>query len=385
MMTVGILCLSSCANQTPSKILISNPSSKDRSSETVILSAESMELEATNDLGEYGLKDEKGEWMITQYVDKDGDGIVDGLLFQPSVPAHSEAVFSMEKFTRDSETIDSEVVCFSRFVPERTDDYAWENDRVAFRVFGPKAQIMAENGVNGGTLSSGIDCWLKKVDYPIIDKWYGKNTAGTGSYHEDTGEGLDNFHVGKSRGCGGLAVKENGQFYTSKNFIDWNPKTVGPLRTSFFLDYVDWKAGDNTIKESINVTLDKGNNLSKFDVQIEGTDTLWVGITLHEGDGKVSVDSLKGSVSYWQPHGNSELGMGIVAAPGTYIGAELVESEEQDVSHLYIKLAVKDNQVSYYTGFSWKESSRITTEQAWNDYLATYAENIKNPLIVSIQ
>ncbi len=323
--------------------------------------------------------------MVTQYVDKDADGIADGVLFQPKIPANGERTYKLEMFKENSETINHETVCFSRFVPERTDDYAWENDRVAFRVFGPKAQIMAENGVKGGTLSSGIDCWLKKVDYPIIDKWYGKNTAGTGSYHEDTGEGLDNFHVGKSRGCGGLAVKVNGNFFSSKNFIDWNPKSVGPLRTAFFLDYIDWKVGEQVIKESMNVTLDKGSNLSKFDVNLEGADTLWVGITLHEGDGQVFVDSLNGWVSYWQPHGDSQLGMGVVAGTDSFLGSELVETDSLEQSHIYIKLAVEDNQVSYYTGFAWKESGQFTTPEAWNDYLTRYAQNIKNPLSVSVQ
>ena len=52
----------------------------------------------------------------------------------------------------------------SRFVPERKDDFAFENDKVAFRIYGPALKDSKEN--------SGIDCWLKRVDYPTIDKWY---------------------------------------------------------------------------------------------------------------------------------------------------------------------------------------------------------------------
>ena len=58
---------------------------------------------------------------------------------------------------------------FARYVPERIDDFAWENDKIAFRAYGPKARKGAEN--------SGIDCWLKRVEYPIIDKWYGKGVS----------------------------------------------------------------------------------------------------------------------------------------------------------------------------------------------------------------
>ena len=62
--------------------------------------------------------------------------------------------------------------CYSRIVPERIDDYAWENDKVAFRTYGPAAQKLVEQGKKGGIISSGIDCWLKKVNYPVINKWY---------------------------------------------------------------------------------------------------------------------------------------------------------------------------------------------------------------------
>ena len=42
---------------------------------------------------------------------------------------------------------------FCRFVPERSDDFAWENDKIAFRAYGPALSASAEN--------SGIDCLPK--------------------------------------------------------------------------------------------------------------------------------------------------------------------------------------------------------------------------------
>ena len=87
----------------------------------------------------------------------------------------------------------SEPNTFCRFVPERSDDFAWENDKIAFRAYGPALHASGEN--------SGIDCWLKRVDYPIINKWYKENAEGK-SYHKDHGEGYDPYKVGASRGCG---------------------------------------------------------------------------------------------------------------------------------------------------------------------------------------
>ena len=43
--------------------------------------------------------------------------------------------------------------CFARFVPERMDDFAWENDRIGFRVFGPALSLVEETG-------NGVDVWV---------------------------------------------------------------------------------------------------------------------------------------------------------------------------------------------------------------------------------
>ena len=108
------------------------------------------------------------------------------------------------------------------------DDFAWENDKVAFRTFGPKAQQLWESGDKEGLISSGIDCWLKRVPYPIINKWYEKDRNG-GSYHKDDGEGLDNFQVGVSRGCGGTALFRNNTLYPSQNYSSWKIIANGPI------------------------------------------------------------------------------------------------------------------------------------------------------------
>src|SRR5438046_7481420 len=66
---------------------------------------------------------------------------------------------------------------YVRYVPERVDDIAWENDRTAFRIYGPELETAAP------PLTAGIDAWGKRVRYPIINRWYG----GKESYHIDRG------------------------------------------------------------------------------------------------------------------------------------------------------------------------------------------------------
>ena len=117
-------------------------------------------------------------------------------------------------------------------------------------------------------ISSGIDCWLKKVEYPIIDKWYKGSFEGI-SYHEDHGEGLDDYHVGTSRGSGGLAIKSGDQYFMSKNFSSFKTIASGPLRTIFLLNYEDWEGPEGPVKEQKTISLDYGSNLTRIAVSLK--------------------------------------------------------------------------------------------------------------------
>ena len=374
--------ISACGQKENQKtILIKNTLNFEKTFETVELTKDFLGLKNLNNIGI--LDTENGKLQVTQTVDNDGDGIMDVILFQPKIAANSDKVFEITTIT-EAEKPKAESLCYSRFVPERTDDYTWENNKVAFRVYGPVAQKMVEDHVKGGTLSSGVDAWLKKVEYPIINKWYKKTTEGTGSYHKDTGEGLDNFHVGVSRGVGGIAVKNDSTYYFSKNYTTWRTITTGPIRTSFYLEYASWDAGGKQIKESKIISLDLGSNLSKFTTFLEGTDKVSAGLTLHEKDGVVTGNLEKGWVSYWQPHANSEIGTAIVAPKTTFSDFEKYDTEEKDLSNAYAHLKVTNNEVVYYAGFAWKESGQFKNNQEWEAYLNKFSDQINTPLEVTL-
>jgi hypothetical protein len=378
---LGICVLSACSQKKTNKlIIIKNTLDLERTFETVELSKSDLQLE---DLSNVGVRDvDTKAFQVTQLVDVDYDGIMDVLLFQPKVAAKSEKTYEIATITAEEKPKSTDY-CFSRFVPERTDDYAWENNRVAFRVFGPTAQKMNEAGDPAGTLSSGVDAWLKKVESPIINKWYEQAETGL-SYHEDHGEGLDNFHVGVSRGVGAIAVKHDTAYYYSKNYSNWKTITTGPIRTSFYLKYETWNAGDKLIKESRIISLDYGSNLSKFVLSLEGSDEISVGLTLHEKDGEVSGTNENAWVSYWQPHGNSELGTAVVAPKASFKSFETYDTNAKDESNAYAHLKVKNNQVIYYTGFTWKESGQFKDKQAWETYLNEFSQKINEPLQVLV-
>ena len=69
---------------------------------------------------------------------------------------------------------------YGRYVPERKDDFAWENDKIAFRMYGKELEKTPAE------MAYGIDVWTKRTTRLIINERYKR-----GEYHVDHGDGLD--------------------------------------------------------------------------------------------------------------------------------------------------------------------------------------------------
>jgi hypothetical protein len=260
---------------------------------------------------------------------------------------------------------------YCRFVPERMDDFAWENDKVAFRAYGP--------ALRSGVEDSGIDCWLKRVDYPIIDKWY-KDAAAGKPYHVDHGEGNDPYHVGSSRGCGGLGLWIDQKLVISDTFTAWKIIRCEPAASVFVLTY-EYKVGADTFKEEKQITIKTGDRLFKAE------STFWkngelaaglpvaVGITTHKGKAKVSKDVSKGWMACWETIEGSGLGTGVVMDPSRITAFLLPELPENEESHaLFITSTDAKGTVTHFAGYGWAKAGEIKTSGDWNNYLGHFVE-----------
>lgn len=360
----------------------------DRTAETVSIPVS--EAEAL--VRAYGVENilirdgETDSLLITQALDNDADGTIDEILFQTNIKANAEKSFVLTG-ARDgaAQQPESEIRTYSRFVPERTDDYTWENDRVAFRTYGPVAQQMVEQGTPGGTLTSGMDAWLKRVNYPIIDKWYKGYQDDPNFYHQDRGEGYDPYHVGASRGIGGIGVMVGDTLYVSRNFTDHKTIAEGPIRTVFELTYAPWQADGRTIQEKKRISLDLGSNMTRFENQLESDKPLpnaTVGITLHEKKGDVKANPDQGWFRYWEPIDDAYLGTGIVLAPEMVQDYKDHRVDAKDQSHLYVMTKPEGSKVVYYAGFGWDKSGQFSSKEEWDQYLANFAKRVASPLEV---
>jgi hypothetical protein len=323
--------------------------------------------------------------VVSQLLDNNGDGQPDELLFQTDVLANGTQTFSVAAGTEALPA--SPLTTFARFVPERTDDFAWENDRVAFRTYGPNAEELYDKKDPAGTLSSGMDCWLKRVSYPIIDKWYGRHVHEKPfAYHTDTGEGYDPYHVGSSRGVGGTGVLEGDKLYISKNFAKYKVLATGPIRTVFELTYAPWDAAGQTVNERKIISLDLGSNLTRYEEHIAADKALpncTIGLTLHEAQGEVKADRPAGWCRYWEKIDDSYLGTGVVVAPSYLLDYQDHRSATKDASQLYMVTKPRQDVVVFYAGFGWQKSGQFATAAAWDAYLAEFAQRVASPLAVT--
>ena len=241
-----------------------------------------------------------------------------------------------------------------------------------------------EEGKEGGLISSGIDCWLKKVSYPVINKWYKASEEQGISYHEEHGEGLDNYHVGISRGAGGLAIKgADDQYFVSKNFTAHKTLATGPLRTLFELDYADWQGPQGMIKEQKTISLDYGNNLMKIEVSIQGTDHIAAGISLQENNGTV-LDK-NNLLIFKQNHFETTLSNVILTPQKHFKSQHQYNPQIKDQNHVFLDLKVLDQSLVYYVGFYWSESKQFADHQAWEKHLDDLAIKIENPIQINIK
>ena len=151
---------------------------------------------------------------------------------------------------------------YGRFVPERKDDFAWENEYAAYRMYGPS--LRPENP------SNGVDLWLKASPELVVDSFYYREHGLGLPYHINYGKGLDCYKVGHTAGCGGLIVMANDTTYVGGAYDRWEILEQTPEKFVFKLEYDSLLVAGHVLKESITITAEAGTALNQADVVLTG-------------------------------------------------------------------------------------------------------------------
>jgi len=352
---------------------VTNPSAEPRVAETI-----SIKLEEISKFWlapkQIVLIDASGQPLLSQLVDTDGDETPNELLFQTELAPNETRNFSLrygqrKLFPREAYRV------YGRFVRERHDDFAWENDRIARRMYGSGLEVWSREPLT----SSGIDAWSKRTQRLVINDWYL-----TDDYHHDHGEGADLYSVGKSRGCGGLGIWANDKLHVSSNFTQSRVLANGPLRLIFELDYPAWAVGKAHVTETKRITLDAGKNFELHESTFKlnaphGNLLVGLGIAKHK-DSDVVVDPAGRWMLTWEPMAeDSHFGCAIVL-PGTATGAP----QQLDSDYLLVAQAETSSKLSYHAGFGWDRSGNVADAAAWTNQVAAHARQIANPCTVTV-
>ena len=321
--------------------------------------------------------------IAPQAKDPSGAGVAYGeLIFQHDFAAgEKSATFTIEKISTVAPVFPAQVS--ARYVPERLDDFGWENDKIGHRTYGPALAAPALPGISKEVLvTSGLDVWCKRVSYPIVDRWYNK---GHDHYHKDEGEGMDMYQVGASRGCGGTGVWVNQQLYVSRNYKSWKVIANGPIRAIFELTYEAWPAAGLMVSEVKRFTVDAGHNLDQIEstFTVTGAKEITVGIGLNktptdkgqEPQITLTPNPADGSLTQWVVQKtNGSLGTAVIV-PAGFLG--LAEDER---NHLLLAKVATGQPLRYYAGAGWSKAGEFSTPQAWHDYVAAWAARAAWPV-----
>jgi len=361
------------------KIKVTNPTSLTRTSETIEINYKQIkklmpEMKATDLVV---LSKEENTQITYQLIDNNLDGNIDQLIFQSDFLPKQSKTFLVK--TDKTEKKEFTNLVATKFVKGR-EDFAWENDRIAFRIYGPALAAEVDNG---------IDIWTKRVKYPIVEKWYAGEEKAEGekiSYHVDQGEGADFFAVGKTLGCGGSAIWKNGKLYQSGVFKSYQKIADGPLRAVFEVSY-NYQVDGNEINEVKRITLDAGKNLNKFDVTFNTKENnskieFAAGLVKREGTAKYA-DVNNRWLSLWgATTKNPEdefLGMGIVFPKSSF--KSFAENENH---YLAIGQTKLNQSFTYYSGAGWTRSGDFKNVEDWNNYLTQFSQAISKPLKIVV-
>ncbi len=325
--------------------------------------------------------DAEGKVLQSQVADEDGDGAPDALLFAADIPAKETVKFRVVA-DHELEIPESEARVYARHVPERKDDFAWENDVVGFRAYGPALADGVEN--------SGFDCFMKRVKYPVFDGWY-KGAKFGKSYHIDFGEGYDGYKVGSSLGAGGSAVWREGELHLSNVYREHEQYSNGPLKAAFTLSYGPWEVDGKKITERKRISLELGDRLFKVEESffVDGEPArldVAVGVATHEGAAEPCHDKSAGWLYGWEVLDGQGFGTGVVIDPADADDIkefkEIVSKDKFAGNAFFVVDTGADGKFTYYAGYGWEKAGEIETREEWEQYLKDWAEGLKHPLEV---
>ena len=395
---VGAFLLAACeyyrwlaAKENPSKtvsIIISNPSTETRTQVVEVDAADVRKLLGIDENDPFVIKNAAGQELDTQltYNGK--------LLIDASVLAGSTwTVYASKGYPK---TMNPQVQ--GALYKIRKDDIAWENDRCAYRVYGPALQRTGEK-------SFGIDVWVKDAPELILDHRYYKDMQSNidaaplekdgrkeearfvhnnGSFHldHDGSWGMDGYGVGPTLGCGTPAYIKDGKLVLPYCYTDYDILDNGPLRFTVCLEY--GKNADGVVEHRV-ISLDKGSHFNKIKVwydDMNTSTTFCSGVVLN---GKGTEATGNNWVAYADPTDRPDVHGSEIYVAALFPNNNVKTGKTSDSRNLVGVIdGYKGEPITYYAGAGWSRYD-VSNFTVWKQLVAEFLNEIKQPLTISIR
>lgn len=298
---------------------------------------------------------------------------------------------------------------FGKMYPTRKDDIAWENDRGAYRVYGPALQRTGER-------SYGVDVWTKNTPEIVVEDRYTADYDGNilksiysrkkqgdkwreedlrTSFHLDHGNGLDCYSVGPTLGCGTPALMVNNQLVMPWCYKDYEILDNGPLRFTVELVYHPSVVGtDSAVIEHRIISLDKGSNFNKVVVWYDGLSKpcdFASGVVVHSAD-KESYVLGKNFVQYADPTDtpnkhNFQIYVATLFPEGAatrFLPLEKPQNSIEGHALGVVKKLTAGQKYTYYFGSAWSKHD-VRTQNEWQVRINDFMDALATPLKVEVE
>lgn len=327
------------------------------------------------------------------------------LLLDAAVRPCGSATFTITKGTPR----ESKVFVTGRQYPERVDDIAWENDRTAYRIYGPALQ-------RSGERAFGTDVWVKNTPDLEVEKRYDVELSNHGriqelkkagkteeahaveeatTYHYDHGYGLDCYKVGPTLGCGAPALMNGNELILPYCYKEYQILDNGPLRFTVHVTYNPATInGQEGVVEHRIISLDKGSNYNKCTVWYEGlkkATNLAMGLVVHQEDTETIICD-KDMVLYADPTDNPnaqnfQIYVGVVFPNGVDSTKPMLLKEPANgiAGHAVGIVSYQPGtKYTYYFGSAWSKND-VRTMNEWKLRSSEYLDALHTPMKVAIK
>ncbi len=398
-------------------VIVTNPSTFDRSQQPVYLSFYDLGLTGTeSNLANLSVftNDDNKRSVISQLIDKDHDGSLDGVMFMSQLPAGMSANYMLTLGNTSANRIDwpkltqAEIShktggewvahtkppkhkpadAFKEYIggefqnvneltppPHYTDHSNWiryegpgiESDKVGYRVY--------------LDWRNGFDIFGKKTEQPILQK---VGQDGYASYHEMQPWGMDILKVGSSLGAGGFGLWHDNILSLVNDVKSWHANITanGDIYSAFQIQYGNWNNALNQQNLIANISMHAGSRLAKVNLSLEkDVPNIATGVVKHK-----NTEFIQGSTNVTGHAYSYIASWGQQALDGSYLGMavffkknQLSKVTQDEKNYLAILRPQGDSgqqQVEYYFASVWQPESGIGDKQSFIDYLEKTTEQL---------